>query len=66
MSRIPALKIFLLVILMLFMKTAYCQTNEFEEAIKMKMDSLAKEPERFVREELVANDAMQNLMKPSG
>jgi len=60
-----ALKIFILVILMLFMKSAYCQ-NDFEKTIKMKMDSLAKEPEKFVREELVANDAMQNLMTPSG
>jgi len=60
-----ALKIFLLVILMLFVIPAYCQ-NQFERAIKMKMDSLTNEPEKFVKEELLPNDAMQNLMTPSG
>ncbi len=65
MNPNPALKIFLLVILMLFIKAGYCQ-NQFETAIKMKMDSLAKEPEKFIRDELLPNDAMQNLMTPSG
>ncbi|MEO8884654.1 MAG: hypothetical protein ABI367_01240 [Mucilaginibacter sp.] len=30
------------------------------------MDSLANEPEKFDRQELLPNDAMQNLMTPSG
>jgi hypothetical protein len=54
-----------LVVLMLFARLGFCQ-NQFERAIKIKMDSLASEPERFTKEELVPNDAMQNLMTPSG
>jgi len=54
-----------LVVLMFFAQRGFCQ-NQFERAIKTKMDSLANEPEKFTKGELVPNDAMQNLMTPSG
>lgn len=66
MSSKSALKfLYFLVVLMFFVQRGFCQ-NQFERAIKTKMDSLANEPEKFIKGELLPNDAMQNLMTPSG
>lgn len=50
---------------MFFLKPALCQ-NKFETELRKKMDSLAVEPNKFDKGELLPNDAMQNVMTPSG
>ena len=67
MSVKPVFKILLFssIIILIFLTPAVCQ-NKFESSLKSKMDSLAQEPGVFARDELYPNDAMQNLMTPSG
>ena len=56
---------FSLINLLFFLTPALCQ-NKFEIELRKKIDSLANEPNKFEKIELLPNDAMQNVMTPSG